>query len=154
MSIPVDAVGSDQYLVGDPVTMVDTYDVRPGNQRRMHTLMTGEYADANNGYHGYLRNAVGRFVEFTVPGGGTDNANGTYPFSMNIWGLVTGFSSDPNGNATGFVRFPDGTLDSFQAPGQGNLATFAYIGNALNEIVGLFVDANGTGHGFIALATP
>ena len=116
--------------------------------------MTGEYADANNGYHGYLRNAAGRFVEFTVPGGGTDNANGTYPFSMNIWGLVTGFSSDPNGNATGFVRFPDGTLDSFQAPGQGNLATFAYIGNALNEIVGLFVDANGTGHGFIALATP
>jgi hypothetical protein len=116
--------------------------------------MTGEYADPNNGYHGYVRNAAGRFVEFTVPGGGADNANGTYPFSMNIWGLVTGFSADPNGNVTAFVRFADGTLDSFQAPGQGNLATYAYIGNALDQIVGLFVDSNGTGHGFIALATP
>jgi len=114
--------------------------------------MTGEFADPNNGYHGYVRNAAGRFVEFTVPGGGTDNANGTYPFSVNIWGLVTGFSADPNGNPTGFVRFANGTLDSFQAPGQGNLATFAYIGNALNQFVGLFIDSNGTGHGFVATA--
>src|SRR6202034_3835905 len=78
--------------------------------------MTGEFADPNNGYHGYVRNAAGRFVEFTVTGGGPDNANGTYPFSVNIWGLVTGFSADPNGNPTGFVRFANGTLDSFQAP--------------------------------------
>lgn len=116
--------------------------------------MTGEYADPNNGYHGYLRNAAGKFVEFTVPGGGTNNANGTYPYSLNILGTVTGFSFDPNGNVTAFVRFADGTLDSFQAPGEEGFGTWAFGNNDLNQLTGFYYDASGTGHGYIALATP
>jgi hypothetical protein len=116
--------------------------------------LTGEYADANNGYHGYVRNANGSFTEFTVPGGGTNNANGTYPAALNIWDTVTGFSYDANGFATGFVRFATGTIDSFQAPSPGNLGTFPMGSNLWNQFTGTFYDANGTGHGFVALATP
>lgn len=116
--------------------------------------ITGEYADINNGYHGYVRDIRGRFVEFTVAGGGTNNANGTYPAALNIWGTVTGFSYDANGFATGFVRFANGTIDSFQAPALGNLGTYPYGNNVSDQFTGFFVDASGTGHGFVALATP
>lgn len=115
--------------------------------------VTGEYADANNGYHGYLRFADGRQVEFTVPGGGTDNANGTYPASLNSFGTITGFSYDPSGFPQGFVRFFDGTLDAFQAPAPGNQGTFPFAINLWGQFTGQFFDASGVSHGFVAVAT-
>lgn len=115
--------------------------------------ITGEYADANNGYHGYLRRADGGQVEFTVPGGGTNNANGTYPASLNLWGTISGFSFDPNGFPSGFVRFADGTLDVFQAPVPANQGTFPFAINFWGQFTGQFFDATGTSHGFAAVAT-
>ena len=116
--------------------------------------IVGEYADANNGYHGYIRNPNGKFVEFTVPGGGTSGAAGTYPASLNFWGTVIGWAFDPNFLSTGFVRFADGTLIKVNAPGIGNQGTFPYAINSFNEFTGYFYDANGAAHGFVALAIP
>jgi hypothetical protein len=116
--------------------------------------MTGEYADPNNGYHGYVRDAAGRFVEFTVQDGGTNNANGTYPAALNLWGLVSGFSYDANGFPSGFLRFPNNTLDAFQAPAPNNQGTFLFGNNDWGQFTGFSYDSNGTAHGFVAVATP
>jgi hypothetical protein len=89
-----------------------------------------------------------------VPGGGTNNGTGTYPTSLNIWGLVTGFSYDVNGFPSGFVRFADNTIDAFQAPAPNNQGTAPFGNNALGQFTGYSFDVNGTAHGFIAVAKP
>jgi hypothetical protein len=78
---------------------------------------TGTYVDANLGTHGYVRYANGTFAEFTAPGGGDSNYNGTWGVSLNSLDTVVGYSYESNGTtADGYVRFADGTLIIANAP--------------------------------------
>ena len=114
----------------------------------------GEYEDANGGVHGYVRYANGKFAEFTAPGAGNSNGNGTYSSSLNLRGTVVGFSFEQNGSADGYVRFAHGTLILANAPVAGQQSTFPYAINDLNEFTGYWYDANGAEHGFVAVAVP
>ena len=70
--------------------------------------ITGSYLDANNVSHGYVRSPDGKFLTFDAPGADlTTNAfNGTFPVSINDWGVVTGYYVDKNNVIHGFVLIP------------------------------------------------
>ncbi len=70
--------------------------------------ITGYYLDANNVYHGYLRSPEGTFTTFEAPGADTTagDFNGTFPVSINDWGVITGYYVDKNNVLHGFLRFP------------------------------------------------
>jgi len=101
-----------------------------------------------------VRYANGKFAEFTAPGSGTDSFTGTWSFSLNLLGTVVGYSQEENGTIDGYVRFADGTVTLANAPIGGQQLTIAWAINDLNEFTGLWVDAQGAQHGFVALAVP
>ena len=70
--------------------------------------ITGYYLDGHNVYHGYLRSPEGKFTTFEVPGADTTagDFNGTFPVSINDWGVITGYYIDKNNVVHGFLRFP------------------------------------------------
>jgi hypothetical protein len=70
--------------------------------------ITGYYLDAKNVYHGYLRSPEGTFTTFEAPGADTTagDFNGTFPVSINDWGVITGYYIDKNNVYHGFLRFP------------------------------------------------
>jgi hypothetical protein len=77
--------------------------------------ITGEYIDARNGGHGFLRSPEGRFTTFDVPGGspGTTNA-----IALNRHGDIVGYYlSAKSGVFQGYVRHPDGTFETWSGPG-------------------------------------
>jgi hypothetical protein len=70
--------------------------------------ITGIYLDANNVYHGFLRTPDGTFATFDAPGANTapGSFSGTFPYSINDAGVISGYYVDANNVAHGFVRFP------------------------------------------------
>jgi hypothetical protein len=70
--------------------------------------VTGYYLDTNNVYHGFLRSPDGAFTTFEAPGADTtaNNFNGTFPVSINDWGVITGYYVDVNNVVHGFLRLP------------------------------------------------
>jgi hypothetical protein len=70
--------------------------------------VTGSYLDAKNVFHGYLRSPEGNFTTFDAPGADktAGDFNGTFPVSINDWGVITGYYVDKNNVIHGFVRFP------------------------------------------------
>ena len=59
------------------------------------TIM-GNYLDADNLSHGFLRNRDGTFTTFDAPGAGhvPGSDDGTYPFGINTNGAITGWYVD------------------------------------------------------------
>jgi hypothetical protein len=132
--------------------------------------ITGYYVDANNVYHGFVRdcdrdksekdcdggNAV--FTTFDPPG-----AVQTFPQSINPKGMITGYYVDANNSFHGFVRDCDrtnherdcekgnGIITTFDVPGAGTdeQGTFPASMNANGTITGYYIDANNTYHGFV-----
>jgi hypothetical protein len=126
-----------------------------GQALNLEGSFAGTYTDGNFGAHGYVRYANGKFAEFTAPGGGNSNFNGTWSASINFLGTVVGFSVEADGSTTdGYVRFADGTLTLANAPVAGQQSTVAWSINDLNEFTGYWYDANGALHGFVAFAVP
>src|SRR5579863_8858924 len=71
----------------------------------------GNYTDANNVSHGFLRSPLGdRFITFDAPGAGTAAGSGvgTFPKSINASGAVIGNYTDANNVSHGFLRSPLG----------------------------------------------
>jgi hypothetical protein len=66
------------------------------------------YLDSNNVYHGFIRTPDGKFVTFDAPGADLTpgDFNGTFPVSLNDWGVLTGYYTDSNNVPHGFLRFP------------------------------------------------
>lgn len=117
--------------------------------------ITGEYADNDDGYHGYVRYPNGKFAEFVVPGGGNNFGTGTYPASLNLLGTAVGFSYRPFfANTDGWVRFADGSIVVLDAPQTGQEGTYPYAINDWNELTGFWYDSSGKLHGFLAVALP
>ncbi len=76
--------------------------------------IVGSYIDANNVYHGFLRNPNGTIATIDVPG-----AQATFPNSINLEGAISGQYIDANSVNHGFVRNPDGKMNTFDVPGAG-----------------------------------
>jgi hypothetical protein len=71
--------------------------------------VTGPYPDANNVYHGFLRGPDGRVTSFDAPGANATpgSGSGTYPYSINDAGVITGSYQDSNNVYHGFILLPD-----------------------------------------------
>ena len=69
---------------------------------------TGQYIDAGNVNHGFVRAADGRITTFDAPApaAGTGAYQGTIPYANNLAGQVTGWTIDDNGVFHAFVRTP------------------------------------------------
>jgi hypothetical protein len=62
--------------------------------------------DSNNLLHGFERAANGKIANFEAPGAGTSGYQGTFPFSINTAGDITGTYLDAGYVYHGFVRTP------------------------------------------------
>lgn len=62
-------------------------------------VATGQYVDASNVSHGFVRDRDGAITRFDVPGAGN-----AFPVSINAEGMITGTYTDANGTTRGFVR--------------------------------------------------
>jgi len=68
--------------------------------------VTGQYIDANDVQHGFVRAPDGRITTFDAPGAGTaaGSYEGTVPLAINAEGEITGAYFDSNYVLHGFVR--------------------------------------------------
>jgi hypothetical protein len=112
--------------------------------------IAGTYLDANNVFHGFLRNPEGEFITFEAPGADTTpNAyNGTLAQSINDRGAIAGLFAGANGVPHGFLRSPDGAYTTFDVPGAVNGAWPIFL-NLQGDIVGYTLDANLLFHAFL-----
>jgi hypothetical protein len=119
-------------------------------------VITGDYVDSNNVFHGFLRNFDGTFTDFDATGADTtDSFYGTIPENINDFGAITGYYLDASGVYHGFLRSPDGKFTKLDAPGAdmtpGNFnGTFPFSNNLEGAITGYYVDVNNVYHGFVA----
>lgn len=70
--------------------------------------ITSSYLDANNVYHGFLRSPEGTFISFDAPGADTtpNDFSGTFPYSINDQGVITGYYIDAKNVNHGFLVLP------------------------------------------------
>lgn len=95
-------------------------------------------------------------VTFDPPGADLTpgDFNGTYPNSINVWGVIAGSYQSADSVFHGFIRTRDGKFITFQAPGA-DTTPGSYNGtspngiNDLGAITGAYWDATGSSHGFI-----
>ena len=81
----------------------------------------GNYFDADNISHGFLRDRNGNFITFDAPDAGhvPDSVEGTYPFGINPQGAISGWYVDDSDVNHGFVRGTVANLQ-FDVPGAGD----------------------------------
>jgi len=115
-------------------------------------LITGTYCDAV-ACHGFLRDRDGTITTFYAPGAGTSGFAGTFPFSINPAGTITGRYYDASFASHGFVRARDGAIITFDAPGAVSGVEFQGTSpfgvNPAGEITGYYQDMNLATHGFV-----
>jgi uncharacterized membrane protein len=77
--------------------------------------ITGSYADASGGSHGFVRSPEGAFTTFDVNGSivGTTTAR-----ALNLEGAIVGAFADQNGVSQPFLRRPNGTFSTWSVPGE------------------------------------
>ncbi|MBA3914871.1 MAG: hypothetical protein H0X25_13700, partial [Acidobacteriales bacterium] len=120
-------------------------------------VVVGSYLDSGNVFHGYQCvsgcASPSTFTTFNAPGAGTGAFQGTITFSINPFGMITGYYVDANNVAHGFVTaapFKSFAIlndpDAGQGSGQGTVAGNI---NAAGEIAGYYFDASGVSHGFV-----
>jgi hypothetical protein len=93
-------------------------------------------------------------ITFDAPGADTKpgDFNGTYPGSINFWGVITGSYQDTNSTFHGFLRSREGNFTTFEAPGA-DLGSFNGTApcciNDLGAVTGVYYDKTGFSHGFV-----
>jgi hypothetical protein len=116
--------------------------------------IVGNYIDAINVSHVFLRAPDGRFTTFEAPGAGSGAGQGTWGSSINPAGRITGGYVDGNSVQHAFLRDLDGRFTRLDAPGAGSGAGQGTWGNSINPagaITGYYVDANNVTHGFLRM---
>jgi hypothetical protein len=111
--------------------------------------IAGDYVDADNVGHGYLRAPDGTFTTFDAPGAGTGPGQGTFTGSVdciNPAGAMAGTYSDASNVAHGYVRASDGTITTFDVPGAGTNVSGI---NPAGTISGISTDASNVAHGYV-----
>ena len=95
---PLDAPGAD-LIPGD---FNGTF---PSNINLFGAII-GDYLDAGEVYHGFLRSSFGTFTTYDVNGAGTGAFEGTVPVANNLFGAIAGYYVDSNNVAHGFLAIP------------------------------------------------
>jgi hypothetical protein len=105
-------------------------------------VIAGQFEDANDVFHGFVRLPEGYFSAFDAPGAGTGAYQGTLAFSINPEGATAGIYIDGNSVVHGFVRSHDGGISSFDP--SGSVYTYPCEETCLSQD-----GANNTFHGFL-----
>jgi hypothetical protein len=115
-------------------------------------VIAGDYSDAGNVFHGFVRAPNGAITTFDAPGAGTGSGQGTLSAGINPAGTVTGAYFDASNVYHGYVRASDGTITTIDVPGAGTGPLQGTIGEAINPvgtIPGNYIDASSANHGFV-----
>ena len=127
--------------------------------------VTGFFSDSNNVMHGFVRSPAGDIKTFDAPGAGSKSVpgflatpvgvlggQGTYCWSINPGGAITGFYADSDNVVHGFVRSTNGAFTTFDITGAGTGAGQGTEPTSIGpsgEIVGDVVDSSNVTHGFV-----
>jgi len=119
-----------------------------------HGTITGDYTDAHNVTHGFVRSPSGKFTTFDAPGARSVEGafEGTLPCSINNEGTITGNYMDSKEVIHGFLRNPAGGFITFDVPGASSAAgngTFPKRINDAGAVAGHYTDAHYLMHGFV-----
>jgi hypothetical protein len=112
-------------------------------------------AGGGNIAHGFERAADGTITVFNAPGAGTVKNEGTFPASINTFGVITGMFSDTKSVYHGFVGTAGGAITPFDAPGASlalDAGTIPTSINAAGTITGMYRDSSLVYHGFVRTA--
>jgi hypothetical protein len=116
--------------------------------------ITGLYIDGNTVVHGFVRARNGSLTTFDVPGACTAvpppascTYGGTWAYSINQWGAITGVFYGEDGVAHSFWRTADGSIHTFDARGAADTAAVSI--NFWGQITGQAFDSSGVVHGFV-----
>jgi hypothetical protein len=93
-------------------------------------VITGTWIDSQEVTHGFVQTLDGRFASFDAPSAGGDgpDGEGTFPLSINDFGVIAGFVTDSKGLNHGFLRNPGGNFKTFDVPDAiGNLLYNAFV---------------------------
>src|SRR5215469_4970447 len=90
--------------------------------------------------------AQNQFITFDVPGAGTGDFQGTFPYVINPAGAIAGPYTDANNVDHGFLRAADGTITTFDVAGA---PTDAISLSASGAISGNYFDTIGLRHAFL-----
>jgi hypothetical protein len=104
-------------------------------------VITGTWIDSQEVTHGFVRNLDGHFTSFDAPSAGDVglDGEGTFPLSINDFGVIAGFVTDSNGLNHEFLRSPEGNFNTFDVPGAiGDLSYNAFI-NDRGVVAGTWV---------------
>jgi hypothetical protein len=115
----------------------------------------GNYFDADNISHGFLRNRNGSFTTFDAPGAGhvPDSLEGTYPFGITPPGAISGWYVDDSDVNHCFVRGTGGEFHTFDVPGAGTgpgQGPYVFGINPNGASTGYSYDSDNVAHGFFA----
>jgi hypothetical protein len=116
--------------------------------------IAGDYLDANNVYHGFVRSPAGAITTYDAgPIAPANSYYGTQSSGLNNGGAITGYYTDSSGVSHGYVRTPDGVITLFDAGAVADLTsgqgTFTDSINDAGAIAGSFTDANNVYHSFV-----
>jgi hypothetical protein len=147
---PFDAPGAS--TVSSPLCAPDCGTIALANNAE--GAVVGYYTDANIVNHGFVRAPNGYVFPFDPPGAGleTNLDQGTFPYSINDWGLIAGFFRDSGNAFHSFLRYPDGSFSTYGFSGAGTAAlqgTEALDVNLEGATAGFYIDGTGVEHGFV-----
>jgi hypothetical protein len=120
--------------------------------------IVGSYLDDGNVFHGYQCvsgcGTASTFTRFNAPGAGTAANQGTITFSINVFGVITGYLIDSNNVNHGFVTTaPFKHFIILNEPNAGTGAGQGTIAGNVRpeggEIAGSYVDSKNVSHGFV-----
>ena len=115
--------------------------------------VAGNYIDASNVYHGFLRAPDGTITKFDVPRAGTAAGQGTIEVKGMTPALeIVGTNMDANNVFHGFLRTRYGKFTIFDAPSAGtgsNQGTGGLSVNPEGMILGIYLDADNVYHGLL-----
>lgn len=79
--------------------------------------VAGNFYDADNFAHGFIRQASGRIATFDAPGAGGGSGNGTFVTALDAAGTIAGYYTDSVLQSHSFWRSAGGTITTFDPPG-------------------------------------
>lgn len=126
-----------------PVAAFGTF----GESINIFGAAAGYYADVNQVYHAFLRDALGEVSTIDAPGENSAPFGGTQALSINAEGAVIGNYDDLNFVIHGFLRDKRGNFVSFDPPG--SAITLPTSINNSGVIAGSFGDGDAVNHGFV-----
>lgn len=113
-------------------------------------VVAGEWIDAGNGEHAFVRDNHGSIASFNAPGDGFGGSTGVT--GINAAGTLTGGYADANIIFHGFLRDNAGTFSTIDAPNSGSVqfaGTKARNINSNGDVAGDYRDSNYLSHGFV-----